>query len=243
MNWQTAVWIYKKELRLFFGTYMGPLVLGGTAFLNALFVMILNFNGTANYEIATYITFISFMTTILIAMVIISMGSIVEERNKGTLELLFTSPITDLEIVFGKFLFGVTVCGIITVFINGLFPLLLYSFWKAPFYMVASGSVGVFLLGVFTFTIGMFGSSLGKNQMISLLISVLIILTLWVVGYFSHLFQATTRKVLFHLHIFSHFAAFAKGVVPLTGIVFFLSGTFLFLYLTVKVLESRRWRG
>ncbi|MCZ8342320.1 MAG: ABC transporter permease subunit [Leptospira sp.] len=243
MNWQSAVWIYKKELKLFFGTFMGPLVLGGTAFLNALFIMILNFNGRANYEEATIVTFVSFMTTILIAMVILSMGSIVEEKNKGTLELLFTSPITDLEIIFGKFLFGATVCGIITIFINGLFPLMLYSFWKAPLYIVASGTIGVFLLGIFTFSIGLFGSSLAKNQMISLLISVLIILTLWVVGYFSHLFQATTRKVLFHLHIFSHFISFSKGVLPLTSIVFFLSGTFLFLYMTVKVLESRRWRG
>ncbi|TGN19479.1 ABC transporter permease [Leptospira idonii] len=243
MNWQIAVWIYKKELKLFFGTYMGPLVLGGTAFLNALFVMILNFSGRANYEEATVVTFLSFMTTILISMIIISMGSIVEERNKGTLELLFTSPITDVDIVLGKFLFGVTICAVITVFVNGLFPIILYSYWQAPFYIVASGTVGVFLLGIFTYSVGLFGSSLGKNQMISLLISVLIILTLWVVGYFSHLFQATTRKILFHLHIFSHFFNFSKGVLPLTGIVFFLTGSFLFLYLTVKVLESRRWRG
>ncbi|WP_411824710.1 ABC transporter permease [Leptospira sp. 'Mane'] len=243
MNWQIAVWIYKKELKLFFGTYMGPLVLGGTAFLNALFIMILNFNGRSNYEEATVVTFISFMTTILIAMIIISMGSIVEERNKGTLELLFTSPITDADIVLGKFLFGLTICGIITIFINGLFPILLYSYWQAPLYIVASGTIGVFLLGTFTYSIGLFGSSIAKNQMISLLISVLIILTLWVVGYFSHLFQATTRKILFHLHIFSHYINFSKGILPLTGIMFFVTGTLLFLYLTVKVLESRRWRG
>lgn len=243
MNFQTSLWIFRKELKLFFGTYMGPLVLGGTAFLNALFIMILNFNGRANYEEATVVTFVSFMTTILIAMIIISMGSIVEEKNKGTLELLFTSPITDVDIVIGKFLFGVTVCAIITVFINGLFPILLYSYWQAPLYIVISGMIGVFLLGTFTYTVGLFASSLAKSQMISLLISVVIILTLWVVGYFSHLFQSTTRKVLFHLHIFSHFISFSKGVLPLTGIIFFLSGTFLFLYLTVKVLESRRWRG
>ncbi len=243
MNFQTSLWIFKKELKLFFGTYMGPLVLGGTAFLNALFIMILNFNGRANYEEATVVTFVSFMTTILIAMIIISMGSIVEEKNKGTLELLFTSPITDVDIVIGKFLFGVTICAIITVFINGLFPILLYSYWQAPLYIVISGMIGVFLLGTFTYTVGLFASSLAKSQMISLLISVVIILTLWVVGYFSHLFQSTTRKVLFHLHIFSHFISFSKGVLPLTGIIFFISGTFLFLYLTVKVLESRRWRG
>ncbi len=243
MNLQNVKWIYFKELKIFFGTFLAPLILGGTAFLNALFIMILNFNGRTNYEDATIVTFISFMSTIIIAMVILSMGSIVEERNKGTLELLFTAPITDAEIVAGKFLFGVTIAGVITIFINGLFPVLLYSFWKAPFYLVASGSVGVFLLGVFTYSVGMFGSSVGKNQMISLLISVLIVLTLWVLGYFSHLFQATTRKILFHLHIFSHFISFSKGVLPLSGIVFFLSGTFLFLYLTVKSLESRRWRG
>nr|OBZ97707.1 ABC-2 family transporter protein [Leptospira interrogans serovar Copenhageni/Icterohaemorrhagiae] len=132
---------------------------------------------------------------------------------------------------------------LISVFVNGLFPIFLYSFWKAPLYIVASGTIGVFLLGIFSFAVGLFGSSLGKNQMISLLISIVIILTLWVSGYFSYLFDSVTRKILYHLHIFSHFIAFCKGVLPLNGIVFFVSGALFFLYLTVKVLESRRWRG
>jgi ABC-2 type transport system permease protein len=171
------------------------------------------------------------------------MGSIVEEKTKGTMELLYTSPITDLEIVMGKFLFGITICLIITIFINGLFPVLLYTYWKAPFYLVASGSIGVFLLGSFTYSVGMFGSSVGKNQMISLLISVLIVMTLWVLGFFSHLFDSKTRSILFHLHIFSHFFSFSKGVLPFKSIVFFLSGIFTFLFLTIKSLESRRWIG
>ncbi|PJZ71216.1 ABC transporter permease [Leptospira perolatii] len=236
-------WIFWKEIQVFFGTYLAPLVLGGTAFLNSLFVLILNFNSGTNYAETTMVTFLSFMSTILIAMLIVAMGSITEEKNRGTLELLFTSPVTDLEIVIGKFLFGAVVCFIISVFVDGLFPMFLYFFWKAPLYIVASGTIGVFLLGMFTFAVGLFGSSLGKNQMISMLISIMILLTLWVVGFFSYLFDSVTRKVLFHLHIFSHFIGFSKGVLPLNSTVFFLSGTVLFLYLTVKVLESRRWRG
>ncbi|MCE9501393.1 MAG: ABC transporter permease subunit, partial [Leptospira sp.] len=196
---QNIKWIFLKELRIFFGTFMAPLVLGGTAFLNGLFVLILNFNGRTNYADATIITFVAFMSTIIVSMLILAMGSIVEEKNKGTMELLYTSPVTDLEIVAGKFLFGTAVCLLITIFINGLFPFLLYSFWKAPFYLVFSGTIGIFFLGTFTYSVGLFGSSLGKNQMISLLISILIIMTLWVLGFFSHLFQSTTRAVLFHL--------------------------------------------
>ncbi|TGK20992.1 ABC transporter permease [Leptospira fluminis] len=236
-------WIFWKEVRVFFGTYLAPLVLGGTAFLNSLFVLILNFNSGTNYAETTVVTFLSFMSTILIAMLIVAMGSITEEKNRGTLELLFTSPVTDLEIVAGKFLFGALVCLIVSVLVDGLFPIFLYFFWKAPLYIVASGTIGVFLLGLFTYSVGLFGSSLGKNQMISMLISIMILLTLWVIGFFSYLFDAVTRKVLFHLHIFSHFIGFSKGVLPLNSVIFFLSGTVFFLYLTVKVLESRRWRG
>ena len=116
---QNIKWIYFKELKVFFQTFMAPLILGGTAFLNALFVLISNFNERATHEDATIITFISFMSTIIVAMMILSMGSIVEEKTKGTMELLYTSPITDLEIVMGKFLFGITICLIITIFING----------------------------------------------------------------------------------------------------------------------------
>ncbi|HMV44472.1 MAG TPA: ABC transporter permease [Leptospiraceae bacterium] len=240
---QNVKWIFLKECKLFFNTYMAALVLGGTAVLNALLVLISNFHGTENYEDAALITFFSFMSTIIISMMILAMGSIVEEKNKGTMELLYTAPISDLEIVLGKFLFGAFVCLIITIFINGLFPILLYSYWKAPIPIFVSGSVGVFLLGCFIYSVGLFGSSLGKNQMISLLIAVLIVMILWVVGFFSHLFQAKTRSILFHLHIFSHFISFTKGVLPLSGIVFFSSGIFTFLYLTVKSLESRRWVG
>ncbi|MCB1141066.1 MAG: ABC transporter permease subunit [Leptospiraceae bacterium] len=236
-------WIFFKEWNVFFHTFMAPLILGGTAFLNALFVLISNFNERTNHEEATIVTFISFMSTIIVAMLILAMGSIVEEKNKGTMELLYTSPITDAEIVMGKFLFGVAICLFITIFINGFFPILLFAYWKAPLYIVMSGSLGVFLLGIFTYTVGLFGSSLGKNQMISLLISVLIIMTLWVLGFFSHLFESTTRSVLFHLHIFSHFFSFSKGVIPFKSVVFFLSGVGTFLYLTVKSLESRRWAG
>jgi ABC-2 type transport system permease protein len=243
MNLENVKWIFRKELNIFFGSFYAPLILGGTAFLNGLFIMILNFNRWSNYQEAVAFTYISFMCTILIAMAILAMGAIVEERNKGTLELLFTSPITDVEIVVGKFAFGAFVCGVITIFVNGLFPVLLVSFWDAPFYLILSGTIGIFFLGIFTYSVGLFGSSVAKNQMISLLVSVLIILVLWVAGYFSHLFQATTRKILFHLHVFSQFISFTRGVIPLTALVFFLSGTFLFLYLTVKSLESRRWRG
>lgn len=240
---QNIKWIFFKEVKVFFGTFMAPLVFGGTAFLNSLFVLILNFNSGTNYVDTTVITFLSFMSTIIIAMLILAMGSITEERNRGTLEFLFTVPVTDLEIVAGKFAFGTLICLLISVFVNGLFPIFLYSFWKAPLYIVVSGTIGVFLLGIFSFAIGLFGSSLGKNQMISLLISIVIILTLWVSGYFSYLFDSVTRKILYHLHIFSHFISFCKGVLPLNGIVFFVSGALFFLYLTVKVLESRRWRG
>ncbi|EKR62759.1 MULTISPECIES: ABC transporter permease [Leptospira] len=240
---QNIKWIFFKEVKVFFGTFMAPLVFGGTAFLNSLFVLILNFNSGTNYVDTTVITFLSFMSTIIIAMLILAMGSITEERNRGTLEFLFTAPVTDLEIVAGKFAFGTLICLLISVFVNGLFPIFLYSFWKAPLYIVVSGTIGVFLLGIFSFAIGLFGSSLGKNQMISLLISIVIILTLWVSGYFSYLFDSVTRKILYHLHIFSHFISFCKGVLPLNGIVFFVSGALFFLYLTVKVLESRRWRG
>ncbi|EPG65291.1 ABC transporter permease [Leptospira wolffii] len=236
-------WIFLKEVRVFFGTYLAPLVLGGTAFLNSLFVLILNFNSGTNYTETTVVTFISFMSTILIAMLIVAMGTITEERNRGTLEFLFTAPISEMEIVVGKFLFGALVCLIVSLLVDGLFPLFLFFFWKAPLYIVASGTIGVFLLGIFTFAVGLFGSSLGKNQMVSMLISIMILLTLWVIGFFSYLFDAATRKVLFHLHIFSHFIGFSKGVLPLSSIVFFISGTVFFLYLTVKVLESRRWRG
>ncbi len=236
-------WIFFKECKLFFNTYMAALVLGGTAFLNALFVLISNFHERNNFEDATIVTFISFMATIIIAMAILSMSSIVEEKNKGTMELLYTSPITDIEIVLGKFLFGAFVCLIISFFVNAFFPILLFSFWKAPFYLVFSGSLGIFLLGCFTYAVGLFGSSLAKNQMISLLITVLIIMTLWVLGFFSHLFQAKTRSILFHLHMFSHFISFSKGVIPLSGFVFFGSGIITFLYLTIKSLESRRWVG
>lgn len=240
---QNIKWVFYKELKVFFNSFMAPLVLGGTAFLNSLIIMIWNFSDRANYQVTMGATYLSFMTSIIVAMLILSMGSLVEEKNKGTMELLLSAPITDSDIILGKYLFGVFICFIISFLINAFFPLTLLFFWKIPLSIVVSSTIGVFLLGSFTYAIGIFGSSLGKNQMLSLLISVMIIMTLWVLGFFSHLFQTKTRSILYHLHIYSHFVSFSRGVIPLSGTVFFLSATFAFLYFSVVSLQSRRWRG
>ena len=243
LNLYTIRCLFIKEVKIFFGTYLSLFVFGGVAFLNSLFVLILNLDGRTNYNDALIVIFISLMITIVIAMLTVSSGCLTEEKNQWTLELLFTLPLTDFEIIFSKLLFGFFLCFINTFFINLFFPILLLFLWDIPIYFIVSSSLGVFLLGCFTYSIGVLASSIAKNQMIALIFAISILFSLWLVGYFSHLFQEKTRDILFHFHIFSHYINFTRGILPLKSIVFFLSGIALNFYLSIKVLESRRWQG
>ena len=163
-----------------------------------------------------------------------------EERKSGTIELLLTSPITDVEVVLGKFLAGwllLTIMLLLTL----LFPLLITPFGDPDIGPIISGYLGLLLLGSAFISLGVMISSMSKNQIVSALTSFGILLFLWVAGSLSNRWGGL-GDLLAYLSLSDHFQDFARGVVSLKHAVYYLSFTTVCLFVTVKSVESSKWR-
>ena len=187
----------------------------------------------------------------------LTMRLIAEEQKLGTMELLMTSPLKDFEIVIGKFLAALS---IITIMIIGTFfyPIILFIFGVPDFGPIITGYLGLILYSAATLSIGIFASSLSSNQLISLVVGSGILSFLTFIDFVSSRVGGVTGTILNELQLggsFSlfdsgsfgiaeggHFADFARGIVNIYDIIFYLSISLVFILLTVFSLESRRWR-
>ena len=163
-----------------------------------------------------------------------------EELTGGTHELLLTSPLSFTHIVIGKFLSVMTL--IFAIFLlTGEYALLVYKFGKPDWGPIFTGYLGMFLLcGAFV-SIGVFASSLTGNQFISAVIAFVILLFFMFVDTLASLFPGFIGTVLEELAVFKHYEPFDKGLLALSHVVFFIGFIFVFLFLTVRNLEARRW--
>ena len=180
--------------------------------------------------------------TTMIACILLSMRLLAEERQTGTIVLLYTSPVREVEVVLGKYLSALAFFAGLTA-LTIYMPLLIFVNGKVSFGHVLSGYLGLFLLGSATLAVGLFGSSLAKSQVVAAIVSaatVVAMLLLWKIGQvadppFDDLFAALS------LHN-RRFNSFQRGIVEVSHVVYYLSVTYVFLLGTTKVLESRRWR-
>ena len=233
-------WIFIKEMHSFFGSNLPPFTLGIFAVMSGLVSVLIALSPNVTYEGVTRALFYFFYIIIIMISLFLSMSAVVSERKQGTLELLRTLPVSDAEIVLGKFL-----PGIVYVAFMSLSVCLVYILWIAegPFYMVLAGFPGLLLAGLFAYSVGIFASSIAENHIVSLLIASGIIIFIEVGGFMGGLLPEPAKSMVTHMHAIGQYSPFTRGVIPFRGMIFFLSMIFLFLFLSVKVLESRRWRS
>ncbi len=173
---------------------------------------------------------------------LISMRLFAEEKRQGTIELLVTSPVHDMEIVIGKWLSAVLMYGALLVVL-----LLDYSFlfiygnpdWKP----VATGFLGILLQGACLLALGTFISTLTKNQIVAGAVGFALALVLWILNWTTSFGNSDSVQVLNYLSIVSHMDSFSRGVIDTKDLVYYLSMIFLGLFLTSRSLESLRWRA
>lgn len=187
----------------------------------------------------------------------LTMRLLAEEQKLGTLELLFTSPLREGEVVLGKFLASFVI--LIAMFALSLFfVLLLYIFGVPDSGPIATGYLGLVLYGSATLAVGLFASSLSSNQIVGLVLGAGILTGLTIIDFISERVTGTAQEVLngfqfgasfsvFDLNSFGvaqggHFADFARGIITLGDISFYLSITAVFLLMTVVTLQARRLR-
>jgi ABC-2 type transport system permease protein len=171
----------------------------------------------------------------------LSMRLLAEEENLGTLELLMTSPVRDFEVVFGKYLSALLMFCVMLA-ISLYYPILLMWFGEPDLGPIISGYLGIFLVGAVYLAVGVFASSLTSNQIVAYVVGSVIVLFFWFIGRASAMVGDTAAGILSSISISTHYPAFGRGIIDTNVIIYYLSILLLFLFLTIRSLETRRWR-
>jgi ABC-2 type transport system permease protein len=171
----------------------------------------------------------------------ITMRLFAEEKRSGTIELLATSPIRDVEVILGKWFAAVILyCGMLLL--TALNFIWLFRYGNPDWKPVLIAYLGLLLQAGALLAIGTFISTLTRNQIIAGAATFGICLLLWVLEWVSGYESATYARVLAYLSVLTHFESFAKGLLSIKDAVFYLSAIFLGLFLTARSMESLRWR-
>lgn len=244
--------LIRRELSAFFQGPTGFIIIAAVMFLIGLgFLVVLSgLNGEATPMPVTqvfYGTYFFWVILLLIAPVI-TMRSFAMERASGTYESLMTAPVGDWQVVLSKF------AGALIFYMILWVPLLICSvvvrFYVGESAVLGLGTMftsalGILMVGCLYMSIGCFTSALTRNQAVAAVSGFALGAALFFTGFFSYFAGDRTdwlSQLARHISLANHMESFTRGVIDLGAIVFFLSMTGLFLYLTHKVVESRRWK-
>ena len=252
------VWpIFKKEMRLYFTSPVAWVIMAVFIFIAGYFFhSIFNYYARVSMQSAMNpmggglnVTdgvlrplFSNFSVILLLMMPLLTMRLFAEERRSGTIELLLTYPVRDGAVLLGKFLAAFALYALM-IALTLVFPAIIWYFAPLEAGPILTGYVGLLLMGATFIAVGVFASSLTENQIVAALVSFLILLMFWVVGWSADFADPALGRVLQHLSLTEHNESFAKGVLETKDIIFYLDFTLVALFLSLRSLEARRWKG
>jgi gliding motility-associated transport system permease protein len=172
----------------------------------------------------------------------VTMRTFSEEKRSGTVELLLTSPLTDMQIVLGKYL-GAMALFAVMIGVTLFHMALLFVYGSPEWKPIATAYLGLFLFGGCFIAVGLFISSLTKNQVIAGIATFAVFLFLWVINWIGSFSGPTVSALTSYLSVVEHADDFWKGVIDTTHLIYYLSFITLGLFLTAKSVDTERWRG
>jgi ABC-2 type transport system permease protein len=259
---RNIVEIYKREVKFYFTTPIAYVVMViFTALFGFLFFQNLSYYSQLSYQLmqnpymgqGQYIDltlgvfgplFNSNSIILLLIIPPLSMRLFAEERKTGTIELLFTYPVKDVQVVLGKWLAAITILVAMLVLTMPA-PFLAFSFSDVPEWgPVLSGYLGLFLMAIAFLSLGVLISALSENQIVAIIISYGALLGFWLLGVAVDPNSGKAiGEVLGELSIIGHLEQFIRGMINTTNIIYYILFSFVCVFLTARVLESKRWRG
>ena len=172
----------------------------------------------------------------------ITMRMYAEEKRSGTIELLLTSPLTDGQIIAGKFL-GALALYAATLAVTLVYMGVLFVYGNPEWKPVVTAYLGLVLMGGCFISVGMLISSLTRNQIVAGMVTFGVFIVLWVIDWIGSFLGPSAEKIVSYLSITGHFEDFAKGVIDTSHLVYYVSFITFGLFLTAKSVGSERWRG
>ena len=179
---------------------------------------------------------------ILFIMPMITMRTYSEEKRSGTIELLLTSPLTDVEIILGKF-FGALGLYIAMLSVTLPYMGILFYYGNPEWRPLVAAYLGLLLMGGAFVSLGLLISSTTNNQIVAGIVSFVVFLLLWIIGWFADSAGPTIGPITSYLSITEHFDDFSKGIIDTKHVIYYLSLITFGLFLTAKSVDTERWRG
>jgi len=248
--------IAQKELRSYFASPIAYIIIGFFAFVFGWFYLVsvtffmqasmqmgmpgagqINVNTMAIRPLLQNVSVVA-----LFVLPLITMRTYAEEKRTGTIELLLTSPVTDAQIILGKFLGAVALYALMLA-VTWIHLAILFIYGNPEWKPILSGYLGLLLMGASFLSIGLLISSLTRNQIVAGMVTFSVLLLMWTVSWMADSAGPMMQKVLMALSITDHFDDFSKGVIALNHLVYYLSFITFGLFLTAKSVDSERWRG
>jgi len=250
--------VFKKEMRLFFGSPVAYVV----------FTFFLLISGWFFSQIFLYYSDISMrsfmqpgmaqslnitesvmrplftnMSVVLLFFIpMLTMRLFAEEKKSGTIELLLTYPVRDGEVLAGKFLAAAALY-VILLGLTLVYPAIIAYFTRIEWGPILTGYLGLVLTGATFLAVGVLISSLTENQIVAGFGTFGVLLALWIIGWGAEFAAGNLRAVLQYLSITEHMDTFSRGLIDTKDLVYYGSAIALALFLTLRSLDSKRWRG
>lgn len=239
--------IFRKEISSFFSSIIAYFVISIFLIANGVFLWVLPDSNIFDFGYANLNSLFELAPWVFMFLIpAVTMRSFAEERKNGTLEIILTKPLSDYQIIIGKYLAG------LTLVIFSILPTLLYYytvyFLASPVGNIDSGGIigsyiGLFFLASIYVSIGIFASSLNDNQIISFIISLFICFFFYVlIDLIRGLFLISPiDPILQFLSISTHYSSISRGIIDSRDIIYFISFNAIFIVLTKMIIERRKW--
>jgi ABC-2 type transport system permease protein len=237
-----ALLIAKRELGSYFRSWLGPAIVSGALLIEGILFYWIGLGQKLLSAEVLQQFFYNTSGVTMVAALFLSMRLLAEERQTGTLVLLNTSPVSDRDIVLGKFLGAFAVLAG-TILISAYMPAWIFVHGKVAIGHMVVGYLGLLLLGGAVTAIGLFGSALARSQVVAVIVGgalLAVMILLWLVAKASEppLNQYISALALHH----ENFRPFMQGILEPAHVVYYLVIIYAFLFASTKVLEARRWR-
>ena len=230
--------IFKKELKSYFMSPIGYIFVGIFTFLASMFFS----SGVLMYQQADISLVFSNVNEIyLFLAALLTMRLLSEEKNKRTDQLLLSAPVSVTEIVLGKYLAAMTVFGI-TMLISLIFPVIMFMYGQPALSEVISSYIGFILIWGAFISVGVFISSLTESQIIAGVFTFASLLVIYFISWFeTNVQNEIVKRIINMFSLFSRYSDFQNGILNIQNIIYYLSFIFVFLFLTVRVIDRKRY--
>jgi ABC-2 type transport system permease protein len=239
---------FRRELRAYFFSPLAYAVLASFLFINGItFATLIGYLNDAPSAVGAPMEFF-FGGTILFWLALAFVGPILpmrllsEERRSGSLEILMTAPVTETQVVLGKY-FAALAFYLVLWAPTVLYAVIVSIYSELDWGPLASAYLGVLGIGALFLAVGLFASGISRNQIVAALVGFALVFALFILSLLEFLVNdENLRQVLGYLNLIQHMEDFSKGIVDTRRIVYYVTGTTFFLFLTSRTLYANKWR-